>query len=420
MKIFVRSFLSLALLVSNLPLAQAAAPTGASKVLPGQQLETFLTLFTQTTFSAEQIVNLYRFTDLTEAEQSPILSDVKKNIKDGDLPKMKLVDDQFFFDGAPSGLRITSYQPLKVEYKKKTWTYEPKQSAQANYDGLMKILADKEVASFLNVLLPQAHAQERQKRAALVGAGALIVVGGILYFAAGAITIPVTVIALAAGAIGGKIGWESGKKVDIRQQQAWADALLKSRTLKVDCSEDRVAISGMTPRGQSVAIRFERIKQGQPGLLARGTNWAYAKAFGTQPSPATVENRQYIAGNFGGRNVSERDIQTPLQRNSSFTPALEFTGPQSAALAKIMSCKNMDEWVSDCFKQKLRKCTGITVGENMEFDELMRRAQEQKKCIDANAQVIGEGRCMLPLEVFRAYNERGRTAAQPANRPGAK
>lgn len=420
MKIFFRSFISLALLLSNLPLASAAASNTPSEVLPGKQVEIFLTAATQTLFSTDQIVNLYRFTDLKDAEQFPILTDLRKNIKEGDIPRMKLVDDQFFFDGTPTGIRITSYEPLKVEYKNKTWAYEPKQSAKANYDGLVNILTDKETASFFNMLVPEAHAQERMKRAGIGAAAALVVVGGILYFTAGAITIPVTVLLLAAGAVGGKVGYESGKKVDIRKQQQWADALLKSKTLQVDCHPDRVAISGTTAQGQAVAIRFERVKPGAPGWLASGQGWIYQKAFGPQPAPGPIENRQYIAGNFGGKNVSERSIQTPLQRNTSFDTAFEFTGPQASALSKIMDCYSMEAWTTKCLGQKLRKCTGITIGDDVPYEKLMEIAKTQEACVKDNARVLGEGRCMLPLEVFRTYNERGRSPAQPAKRPAAK
>lgn len=190
-----------------------------------------------------------------------IYKDMQKRNAASVAGQMALKDNQVFFKGKATGVRITSYSPLNVEYKGQVWSYDKSQAADTNYFHLISVLEGKQQHGVSSLWLPSAYAQSNEQTVngailgTVLGGMAGILLGGVL-----SIVVPPLGIGMAyAGGVlvGANIGlvWAvvAGNKAD-KEYNALVDQLLKAPFL-LACNKDKVILtSGVSNNASRIVI----------------------------------------------------------------------------------------------------------------------------------------------------------------------
>lgn len=87
----------------------------------------------------------------------------RRNPKKLDKTKMTIVEDQIQVDGKPTGMKITSYSPLKLKFNGKKWLFNRDKTPDANYESLAQFIEKNETQeskgeTAMSLLFPKAHA----------------------------------------------------------------------------------------------------------------------------------------------------------------------------------------------------------------------------------------------------------------------
>jgi len=108
------------------------------------------------------------------------------------FPKLTLASGKILADGKPTGVSVTSYSPLNLEYNGQVWNFDRSKTVDENFYSLRKFFQGKKSASLLRFFVNEAEAQELTTAQKIgVGLGALV---------AAALVGPVIGIATATGA----------------------------------------------------------------------------------------------------------------------------------------------------------------------------------------------------------------------------
>ncbi len=173
-----------------------------------------------TTFMLEQIRTREDLIKALEASQVSIegmkiiAPDLKRRLPDRvKYPKFKLVKNQLFVNGKPSGLKFLSHQPVTISYKKQTWKYNPEKPFEESYFQILELLEGKKSSSisrndWTNWILPTAHARVDGGQGFFQGTSArFLFTGGIAGAFAGAIFARATdQDKVTGGLVGGLLG----------------------------------------------------------------------------------------------------------------------------------------------------------------------------------------------------------------------
>lgn len=87
------------------------------------------------------------------------------------LPRLRLENGEFFVNDQASGVRVTSYQPFNISYRREIWSPLPRAPIEMNMASLRKIL--KKRSARLS-LMPEAYAEESGTEDVVSAAGALL------------------------------------------------------------------------------------------------------------------------------------------------------------------------------------------------------------------------------------------------------
>jgi len=381
MRLVYRIVLSFIFVITNTNLAFAKTKNANLEISSkAEQMEVFLNSYLQVTTHIDQIKFLLSYANVPAQEITKMTESFNESET---LPEMSLVQNYIYVDGESSGIKLTSYNPLKVEYKNKTWQFDSKLTASENYSALMSIIKTKKTAGLMDLVISKAQAaegerQKQQRRSgvagALVGAGAaaLVVVGGALVLSVALVSLPVILTvagaALVGGAVGGYIGakrgYAKGQEADVKSQRQAADELLHAGDLTLECTKSGVILSGTTSQGKT-AIRFDREKTPpppEPSLWAKGWRWALSW-FDNEPKavPKTTNNitRQSISTGKFGDNLAEALPGQPLPKNNSFDRALSFTKAQDNTLKRVLNCENLNDEANRCAKDLIGNCDSM-------------------------------------------------------------
>lgn len=77
--------------------------------------------------------------------------------------KITLNEGKILVDGKPTGIMVTSYSPLNIEYKGQVWSYDRTKNVDENFYSLRKMLSDKKVSSLMDLFVNQAQAADEKK-----------------------------------------------------------------------------------------------------------------------------------------------------------------------------------------------------------------------------------------------------------------
>src|SRR5437868_1243891 len=117
-----------------------AAPAKIDK----QQVRGVVKTFLETTKTQEQVLGNLSLAGVSAELRNEIRAasqtGAQKNVN---APKVTLENDHILVDGKATGVSITSYSPLNVEYNGKVWNYDRHKTADENYVSLNRLFQDK-------------------------------------------------------------------------------------------------------------------------------------------------------------------------------------------------------------------------------------------------------------------------------------
>lgn len=173
-----------------------------------------------------------------------IREDLEKSLGREPWPQIQLKSDQFFVAGKATGVKISSYVPLNVMYREKTWAYDTNQLTEKNYFSLKKFLSLNRQASLLDLLIPEAHGDIKDIVAG--GLAATIISGGIGLGLVGGFSMGPFGASLAVFAIPG-LGLH--KLTKMRQNRLYVTEVLCSQRLTVEECGETVVLK-LRPNGK--------------------------------------------------------------------------------------------------------------------------------------------------------------------------
>ena len=111
--------------------------------------------------SKDNVIHLIGNAGLSIEAFNVIGSDLEKRLpKDAKIPKMVLKDDEIQIDGKATGLKLISYEPLKMKIQKRTWAFDPDKTPDVNYLDFTRFLEVKAKSNaMIRLFFPQAQAQ---------------------------------------------------------------------------------------------------------------------------------------------------------------------------------------------------------------------------------------------------------------------
>ncbi len=115
------------------------------------------------------------------------LREIRNDLKNRDeknpasFPRLSLRKNELTLNGQRTGIFLTSYSPMSIQYKGQTWAYDKTKLVESNYRALTKLLESKSPSAWMSVVLPTVMAQEWEGPAATKpsSVGASIVSAGI-------------------------------------------------------------------------------------------------------------------------------------------------------------------------------------------------------------------------------------------------
>lgn len=143
--------------------ARAAAPaSGATQAPTKEQQKELLAGVLQITRTPVQSVALLAM----NGASSELVQELDQEIDQaGAVAPMKITlsEGKILVDGKPTGIMVTSYSPLNIEYKGQVWNYDRTKNVDENFYSLRKMLTDKKTASLMNLFVNQAQAADEKK-----------------------------------------------------------------------------------------------------------------------------------------------------------------------------------------------------------------------------------------------------------------
>jgi hypothetical protein len=137
----------------------------------------------ENTRSQENLLNVLKNSEISPESYRVIENDLMRRFKkDARFPKFTLVRDQVVIDTIASGLKITSYSPLQIDFRGRPWRYDLKMSPDENYLALMDFIGQQKTRSAgLAMFFPQAHAYGPFLAGAVLTASSALAVTSMAY-----------------------------------------------------------------------------------------------------------------------------------------------------------------------------------------------------------------------------------------------
>jgi len=167
------------------------------------------------------------------------------------FPKIALNNNKIIINGTDLGIRIISTSPMNITYKGRTWVHDANLTIDQNYLSLAKFLSQPSIATTIDLLLPNAHAQstgldnnagDSAAIGGIVGAGILGIIA-VLTIPVSAAALALIVIAIGAGA-GTTLGWILGKILDKEKVQILNQIVTSGYS--IECTSNEVKIKSLS------------------------------------------------------------------------------------------------------------------------------------------------------------------------------